>query len=102
MKQELIVELFQRFEDACYLYNDIECWSARDLQKELGGQAMAYQIVEHSGVDHKELRLRIPALRKAGLIEQRGFANVAAQKSKRVKIWALPNTMSRDSNDASG
>lgn len=68
--------------------------------KELGGQAMAYQIVEHSGVDHKELRLRIPALRKAGLIEQRGFANVAAQKSKRVKIWALPNTMSRDSNDA--
>ena len=36
MKQELIVELFQRFEDACYLYNDIECWSARDLQEIFG------------------------------------------------------------------
>ncbi|MDO9303201.1 MAG: DNA damage-inducible protein D [Anaerolineales bacterium] len=36
MKQELIVELFQRFEDACYLYNEIECWSARDLQEILG------------------------------------------------------------------
>lgn len=36
MKQELIVELFQRFEDACYLYNEIECWSARDLQEIFG------------------------------------------------------------------
>lgn len=36
MKQELIAELFQRFEEACYLYNEIECWSARDLQEVLG------------------------------------------------------------------
>jgi DNA-damage-inducible protein D len=36
MKPELIVELFQKFEDACYLYNDVECWSARDLQEILG------------------------------------------------------------------
>lgn len=36
MKQELIAELFQRFEEACYLYNEIECWSARDLQEILG------------------------------------------------------------------
>ncbi|MFA4838119.1 MAG: DNA damage-inducible protein D [Candidatus Neomarinimicrobiota bacterium] len=36
MKQELIVELFQKFEEACYLYNEIECWSARDLQDILG------------------------------------------------------------------
>ena len=36
MKQELIVELFQKFEEACYLYNEIECWSARDLQEVLG------------------------------------------------------------------
>lgn len=36
MKQELINELFQRFEEACYLFNDIECWSARDLQEILG------------------------------------------------------------------
>jgi len=36
MKQELIFELFERFEQACYLYNQIECWSARDLQEILG------------------------------------------------------------------
>ena len=36
MKQELIVELFQKFEEVCYLYNEIECWSARDLQEILG------------------------------------------------------------------
>lgn len=33
MKKELIKELFAKFEHACYLYNDIECWSARDLQE---------------------------------------------------------------------
>lgn len=36
MKQELIVELFHKFEQACYLYNEIECWSARELQVVLG------------------------------------------------------------------
>lgn len=36
MKQELIAELFRRFEEACYLYNEMECWSARDLQEILG------------------------------------------------------------------
>ena len=36
MKRELIIELFKKFEEACYLYNDIECWSARELQVILG------------------------------------------------------------------
>lgn len=36
MKKELILELFQKFESICYLYNDIECWSARELQLLLG------------------------------------------------------------------
>jgi DNA-damage-inducible protein D len=36
MKQELIAELFRRFEEACYLYEENECWSARDLQEILG------------------------------------------------------------------
>jgi DNA-damage-inducible protein D len=36
MKQELIVVLFRKFEEACYLYNKIECWSARELQEILG------------------------------------------------------------------
>ncbi len=33
MKKEQIAELFQRFEGARYLYEGIECWSARDLQE---------------------------------------------------------------------
>lgn len=36
MKKELIQKLFEQFENACYLYNGIECWSARDLQTILG------------------------------------------------------------------
>ena len=36
MKKEMIMELFQKFEEARYLYNEIECWSARDLQEILG------------------------------------------------------------------
>lgn len=33
MKKELIQELFQKFEDACYVHEGLECWSARELQE---------------------------------------------------------------------
>ncbi len=33
MKSELIIELFEKFENAVYLHNNIECWSARELQE---------------------------------------------------------------------
>jgi DNA-damage-inducible protein D len=36
MKQELIKELFDKFEAACHKVNEIECWSARELQEILG------------------------------------------------------------------
>ena len=36
MKKEVIVELFGKFEQACYNYNGVECWSARELQEILG------------------------------------------------------------------
>ncbi|WP_347273894.1 DNA damage-inducible protein D [Candidatus Kuenenia sp.] len=36
MKKELIGALFQKFEKTCYLYEGIECWSARELQEILG------------------------------------------------------------------
>ncbi len=36
MKKEIILELLGKFEQACYIYNDIECWSARDLQDIFG------------------------------------------------------------------
>jgi hypothetical protein len=36
VKKELIIELFRKFEEACYLFNNLECWSARELQEILG------------------------------------------------------------------
>ncbi len=36
MKKELIIGLLEKFEQACYIYNGIECWSARELQEILG------------------------------------------------------------------
>jgi DNA-damage-inducible protein D len=36
MKKEQIAELFLQFEQACYEYKGIECWSARELQMILG------------------------------------------------------------------
>jgi DNA-damage-inducible protein D len=36
MKKELIKELFDKFENACYMYEGIECWSAREMQEILG------------------------------------------------------------------
>jgi DNA-damage-inducible protein D len=33
MKKELIRELFEKFEQACYVVDDVECWSARELQQ---------------------------------------------------------------------
>lgn len=36
MKKELIEALFQKFEEAVYLYEGVECWSARELQSILG------------------------------------------------------------------
>lgn len=36
MKKELITELFEKFENACYNFKGIECWSARELQNILG------------------------------------------------------------------
>ena len=36
MKQELIKELFEKFEAACYEINNVECWSAREIQSLLG------------------------------------------------------------------
>lgn len=32
MKKELIDQLFIKFEQACYVHNEVECWSARELQ----------------------------------------------------------------------
>ena len=33
MKKEFIEALFSKFEDACYIHEGLECWSARELQE---------------------------------------------------------------------
>lgn len=35
MKKEQINALFEQFESACYVYEGLECWSARELQEVL-------------------------------------------------------------------
>jgi len=36
VKKEFIIKLFEKFESACYLFNNLECWSGRELQEILG------------------------------------------------------------------
>jgi DNA-damage-inducible protein D len=36
MEKEFIHQLFEKFERACYIISDVECWSARELQEILG------------------------------------------------------------------
>lgn len=36
MKRDQINDLFQQFEEACYTYEGLECWSARELQEVFG------------------------------------------------------------------
>ena len=36
IKKKVILQLFGQFEQACYNYNGVECWSARELQEILG------------------------------------------------------------------
>ena len=36
MKKELLSELFEKFDNACYDLDGLECWSARELQGILG------------------------------------------------------------------
>ena len=36
MKKEIIAMLLSKFENACYSFNGVECWSARELQEILG------------------------------------------------------------------
>lgn len=52
MKKEQIQELFEQFEKICYLYNDIECWSARELQFLLGYSKWEnfYKVIEKAKI----------------------------------------------------
>jgi DNA-damage-inducible protein D len=60
MKKELISELFEKFEKACYDLDGLECWSARDLQiilgyKEWRNFANSIQKVSKASENSREL-----------------------------------------------
>jgi len=68
MKKEQIQELFEQFERICYLYNDIECWSARELQLLLGYSKWDnfYKVIEKAKI----------AAEKASMLVSDHFADV--------------------------
>ncbi|TWF44716.1 DNA-damage-inducible protein D [Chitinophaga polysaccharea] len=52
MKKELIDALFAQFEQACYLHQEVECWSARELQPILGYQRWEnfFKVIEKARI----------------------------------------------------
>ena len=70
MKKELILELFEKFEQACYIYNNVECWSARELQTILGYTKWEnfYKVIEKAKMACKasgiEVSNHFPDIRK--------------------------------------
>ncbi len=62
MKKELIVELFEKFEGASYFFNNLECWSARDLQKILGYAEWRnfLKVIEKAKAACKNADIKVP------------------------------------------
>src|SRR5882757_9004191 len=61
MKKELIRELFEKFEQACYLIKDVECWSARELQEILGYSKWSnfYNVIQKAKESCKNAGIKI-------------------------------------------
>ncbi|MFA4853226.1 MAG: DNA damage-inducible protein D [Bacteroidales bacterium] len=61
MKKEQIQELFEQFERICYLYNDIECWSARELQLLLGYSKWDnfYKVIEKAKIAAETASIKV-------------------------------------------
>ncbi len=86
MKKELITELFQKFEDACYDLDGLECWSARELQEILGYKdwrnftntiQKAAKSCENSGEDVKNHFVGVNKMVKLGSGSEREVQDVA-------------------------
>ena len=86
MKKELIGELFRKFEEASYLYNEIECWSARELQSIFNYKDWrnflkvidkAKTACEHSGVTITDHFVDISKMVALGSGSQRQIEDVA-------------------------
>ena len=86
MKQELIKELFEKFEAGCYVVDDVECWSARELQLLLGyGRwenfdkviAKARESCKNAGQDPADHLRDVTKMIEAGKGAQKSVQDVA-------------------------
>lgn len=86
MKKELISELFEKFEDACYDLGGLECWSGRELQEILGYSdwrnftntiQKAVKSCENSGEKEADHFVGVTKLIKIGKGGQREVQDVA-------------------------
>lgn len=84
MKKELIQELLQRFENACYDYNGIECWSARDLQELFG---------------YSQWRNFLNAIEKAKRSCENAGENIAERFADVSKTIPMPNGAEKQIDD---
>ncbi len=86
MKKELIQELFEKFENACYNLDGLECWSARELQDILGYKEWrnftktiekATQSCENAGEEVKNHFVGVTKMVKLGSGSERQINDVA-------------------------
>ena len=84
MKRELIEELFQKFEQACYKYEAIECWSARELQEIFG---------------YKEWRNFLRVIEKAKISANNSGENIAHHFVDINKMVSLGSKAEREVED---
>ncbi len=68
MDKDKVAELFTKFEDACFLLDDVECWSARELQSILGYSKWSnFETVIHKAME---------SCKNAGINELDHFADI--------------------------
>ena len=84
MKKELIQKLLLRFENACYDYDGIECWSARDLQEVFG---------------YSQWRNFLNAIEKAKKSCENAGENIAERFADVSKTIPMPNGAEKQIDD---
>lgn len=86
MKQDYVKQLFEQFESACYDFEGIECWSARELQSILGYTKWdnfknvidkAKKSCEHAGEDIKNHFADIGKMVEIGSSVQKEIPDIA-------------------------
>jgi DNA-damage-inducible protein D len=86
MDKEKVADLFKRFEEACFLMNDVECWRARELQEILGYKEWrnflntidkAIEACKNSGINELDHFVDITIMVSLGSGSQREIEDIA-------------------------